>query len=108
MLLKNLDNINPTELATGFNVRFIHAKRASLAYWDITKGAVLSEHAHPHEQIANMLEGRFEMVVDGKTQILEQGDILVIPPDVPHSGQALTDCRILDVFCPVREDYLHL
>lgn len=108
MLLKNLANINPTELAPGFNVRFIHAERATLAYWDITSGAALPEHDHPHEQIANMLAGRFEMIVNGETTILEQGDILVIPPNVPHSGRALTDCRILDVFCPVREDYRHL
>lgn len=108
MLLKNLDNMKPTGLVPGFNVRFIHAERTSLAYWDIAEGAVLSEHKHPHEQVANMLSGRFEMTVAGKTHILEQGDILVIPPDVPHSGKALTQCRMLDVFCPVREDYLHL
>ena len=47
----------------------------------------------------------FELTVGAKTRVLEAGDVWVIPGDVAHSGKALTACRVLDVFHPVREDY---
>jgi quercetin dioxygenase-like cupin family protein len=74
-------------------------------YWEIDPDCPLPEHSHPHEQIVNVLEGTFELVVDGPPHILNAGDIFVVPPDVPHTGVARTPCRILDVFAPVREDY---
>jgi quercetin dioxygenase-like cupin family protein len=78
----------------------------TFVYWDITAGAVLPPHSHVHEQVAHTFEGYFEMTVEGKTQILEPGSVCVIPSNAVHSGKALTDCRILDVFSPVREDYI--
>jgi len=52
-----------------------------------------------------VLEGTLELVVGGQTHRLDPGQTYVIPPDVPHSGRALSRCRVLDVFAPVREDY---
>jgi len=92
----------------GAKARFIHSKNMSLVYWDFEAGAGMTEHTHPHEQILNLLEGSFEMNVGGHTLRLEAGAVLVIPPHVPHSGKALTACRALDVFYPVREDFQNL
>ena len=83
----------------------VHSERATLVYWDIDPDAILPEHSHPHEQIVNVLEGTFELVMEGASHILGPGDVLVIPGDVPHSGRAHTGCKIIDVFSPVREDY---
>ncbi|NOQ40057.1 MAG: cupin domain-containing protein, partial [Anaerolineales bacterium] len=47
----------------------------------------------------------FELTVDGEPLVLEPGMVAVIPGGVPHSGVALTPCRLLDAFHPVREDY---
>ena len=77
----------------------------TFAYWEIEADAPLPEHSHPHEQVANLLEGEFELTIDGRTERVQAGAVAVIPPNVPHSGRALTACRILDVFSPVREDY---
>ena len=52
-----------------------------------------------------MMEGEFELTVDGQPYHLRPGDVYVIPGDVPHSGRALTDCRIIDVWHPCRDDY---
>ena len=52
-----------------------------------------------------MLEGEFDLVVDGTPHRLKPGDVLAIPGNAPHSGRAITRCRILDVFWPIREDY---
>ena len=96
--------LEPRELQPGHHGRFIHSKHTTHVYWQIEAGARLPEHSHPHEQIVNMLEGTFEIVVDGESHVLEAGDVLVIAPDVPHTGVAHTPCKILDIFAPVREE----
>ncbi len=98
-------NIAQFEISKGFIARMIHTDNLTLAYVDVGEGADLPEHAHIHEQVLNMLEGRFELTVNGVPHILEAGDVFAIPSNVPHSGRALTKCRILDVFNPVREDF---
>ena len=51
------------------------------------------------------MEGEFELTVGGESRVIKAGDVVVIPGNTPHSGKAVTDCRILDVFHPVRDDY---
>ncbi|HRX94947.1 MAG TPA: cupin domain-containing protein [Chitinophagaceae bacterium] len=52
-----------------------------------------------------MVEGELKMTIGRKTNVLTAGTVHVIPSNVPHSAIALTDCRVIDVFNPVREDY---
>lgn len=104
-IFKTLNDIPSKELIPGYHVRFIHTDNNTYAYWDIEKDAVLPQHTHPHEQVANMIEGEFELTVDGETRRVKPGDVAVIPGNIPHSGVAITPCKILDVFYPVREEY---
>ncbi len=105
MTFQDLKEIPEREIVPGYRARFIHSDHMTLAYWDVDPGAVLPEHSHPHEQIANVLEGKFELTVDGESRTLEPGTIVVIPSGVPHSGKAITPCRLLDAFYPCRDDY---
>ena len=98
----NLNEMPGIPMLPGAKARFIHSQNMSLVYWDFEAGAGMTEHAHPHEQILNLLEGSFELNVGGQTLRLDSGSVLIIPP---HSGKALTACRALDVFYPVREDF---
>lgn len=103
----NLSEIQSKELLPGFSVKFIHTEKMTLAYWDIKAGSVLPEHSHPHEQVAaQVISGEFELTLEGESKVMKAGDIAVIPSNAIHSGQAITDCQLLDVFSPVREDYL--
>ena len=105
MYFQNLDGIKEREIVPGYRARFIHSENMTLAYWEVEAGASLPEHSHPHEQIANVLEGEFELTVAGESRVLVPGQVAVIPGNVPHSGQAVTACRLLDAFQPAREDY---
>jgi quercetin dioxygenase-like cupin family protein len=105
MLIKHLSDLKEKEVVPGIKGRFIHSDNVSIVYWHIDAGATMPEHAHPHEQIVNLLEGAFDLVVEGKVHEAKPGFIAIVPPNVKHSGKAKTDCRILDVFYPVREDY---
>jgi quercetin dioxygenase-like cupin family protein len=93
------------EIIPGFRGRFVHSERMTFALWDVAEGAILPLHQHPHEQVIHVLEGRFEVKAGGVREVLTAGSVRTVPPDVPHAGRALTACRILDVFAPVREDY---
>jgi len=100
-----LADISPRSPVPGGVARFVHSDSMTLAFWTFEAGAVVGTHSHPHEQVTNVLEGSFELVVDGIPYCLEAGTGGTIPPNIPHSGRALTACTLIDVFHPVREDY---
>jgi quercetin dioxygenase-like cupin family protein len=105
MQIRNLTEVAGQEPIPGFHAKFVHSANVTVSYWDVQAGAVLPEHAHPHEQITNMLAGKFEMIVDGESCVMTANSVLVIPSEARHSGRALTACRMIDIFYPVREDY---
>lgn len=105
MTFLRLEEIKERELVPGFWARFIHSENMTFAYWTVAAGAALPEHSHPHEQVFNLLEGEFELTVDGEARVTRPGAVATIPPNVPHAGRAITDCRIIDVFYPTRDDY---
>lgn len=94
------------ELFPGYRARLVHSERMSFSYVDVDAGASFAEHDHPHEQVIHLLEGEFEVTIDGETRRLRGGDVAVVPPNARHRGTALTRCRILDAFAPVRQDYV--
>ena len=105
MKLTNLCNINAKEVVQGYFGKFINSQNMSMAIWEVKADSPLPEHKHINEQITMILKGKFKMIVDGKTQILESGSVIIIPSNVPHSGLSITDCKIIDAFHPVREDF---
>ncbi len=106
MQFVNLKELREKELVPGFKVRFVHSDNMTFAYWTIKAGSSLPGHSHLHEQVVNMIEGEFELTIDGEAKILKAEEVAVIPPHATHSGKSVTDCRIIDVFYPIREDYL--
>jgi quercetin dioxygenase-like cupin family protein len=103
--LEHIEKLPQREIMPGMRGRFLHSDAMTFAFWEIDGGFELPEHHHPHEQVAHMIEGSFALTVNGETKQLEAGAVTVIPGNVPHSGKAITDCRILDIFYPKREDY---
>jgi len=101
----NLSDIESKEIMPGYHGKMVHAQTMSWAFWDVEQGAQVPEHHHVHEQIMHVVEGDFEFTVAGKTAIYHPGDVVVIPSNTPHSGKALTSCKLMDVFSPVREEY---
>ncbi len=101
----NLDDLKKLPLAPGISARVISAETFTVAHVTIAKDAMLPEHQHHHEQVVNVIEGEMVLTVEGKTYRLTAGQSFLLPPNMPHSGMALSDCRIIDVFHPVREDF---
>jgi quercetin dioxygenase-like cupin family protein len=105
MFLQQIKDLPSKEMFPGYTGRFIHTASMTFAYWDVKAGSTVPEHSHIHEQVAHVLEGKFVLTVDGQPLELNDGNAAVIPSNIKHSGIAVTDCKLLDVFCPVREDY---
>lgn len=100
-----IQHLPQKETVKGFKGRFVHTGTLTLAFWEIEKGAASPLHAHVHEQIMHVLEGQFQLTVEGETKVYGKDQLVVIPSNATHGGMALTDCKLLDIFSPVREDY---
>ena len=100
-----LDQLLEKEVVKGYVGRAIHTGTITLMYWTVEADSSIPLHTHPHEQVAHVIRGQFELTLGEETRILEPGTVAVIPPHLPHGGMAITDCELLDVFHPEREDY---
>ena len=105
MSLINLNQVKEKEILTGLSVKFVHSENMTIAYWNFESGAFLPEHSHHHEQICSVIEGELELMVEGKTNLMKAGYVYTIPSIAIHSGKAITKCKVIDTFFPVREDY---
>lgn len=71
------------------------------------KGAVGALHSHPHEQIGYIISGKLIYQEEGQEdKVLETGDTYYVAPNVVHGVQILEDTKLLDIFTPMREDFV--
>lgn len=70
------------------------------------KGAIGSDHQHFHTQATYCAAGKFEFMIDGKKQLVNAGDGVYIAPNLMHGAVCLEEGILIDVFSPVREDFL--
>lgn len=103
--MKLIKNIKPKELVPGITGYYAHGDSLTLGLAELKAGSIIPIHQHVHEQITYIIEGELDMVIDGQPCLLTAGMYHVIHSNTPHSAVAKTDCRVIDTFCPVREDY---
>jgi quercetin dioxygenase-like cupin family protein len=100
-------NDEPVEqLSPTIGRQVVHTERVTVARVLLASGALVPEHRHEHEQVATLLEGRLRFVVDGEEREVGPGESVVLPANVPHLVEALEDSVVLDLFAPVRDDWV--
>jgi len=72
----------------------------------LESGSELPLHKHPHEQIGFLVSGRLILTIGGESSELEPGDSWAVPGDVEHGAKVLERAEAIEVFYPVRQDYL--
>ena len=97
----------PLELMSDMISRkVISGDKAMVAQVFLKKGAVVPEHHHESEQITYILEGALKFEIEGKEIVVHKGEVLSIPSNVPHRAVAMEDTLDLDIFSPIRGDWL--
>ncbi len=100
-------NTMPVEqLSPSFGRQYVYGQEAMLARIQVAKGCAVPEHHHVNEQISFILSGSMRFVLGGEERIVRAGEVLVIPSNLPHSGEALEDMIGFDVFAPPRADWI--
>ncbi|HEU4471531.1 MAG TPA: cupin domain-containing protein [Flavisolibacter sp.] len=88
-----------------FDVRFIHTENMTVAFNELKAGAEVPTHQHVHETIDFVQEGTLLMTIGEETIEMTAGSVAHVPSNVWHSARALSDCKVINVFYPVREDF---
>lgn len=70
------------------------------------KGGIGATHKHPHLQISYIASGVFEITIDGETKTLKDGDVYFVPSNILHGAVCVDDGVLIDVFNPMREDFI--
>jgi len=84
----------------------VYGKNTLMTKFKLKKGAAIPPHRHSQEQTGYLVSGRIRMRIDTDARELEPGDAWCIPGEAEHSADAIEDAVVVEVFSPVREDYI--
>lgn len=97
----------PVEIFPGVFRRTISwGGRAMVVEVTLPRGSKVTEHSHPQEQCGYLVSGRIEFTIDGEARVIEPGGGWSIPGNATHSVVALEDSIAIDVFSPLRPEYM--
>jgi quercetin dioxygenase-like cupin family protein len=104
--LHRWDEIALEKITEMISQKIVAGEREMLAQIYLKRGALVPMHAHESEQMTYILQGALKFLVGGEEVIVREGEVLHIPSRLPHQAEALEDTLELDVFSPVRSDWL--
>ena len=101
------DNTGYRESLKGIQQKtLVYGQKTLMVEFRLQKGAVLPMHKHPHEQTGYLVSGRLDLTIGNDTRQQGPGDSWCIPGDTEHGAKAPEDSVAVEVFSPLREDYL--
>ena len=101
------DEMEKEVLSPTIGRKIISGEKAMVAQVFLKKDAVVPEHHHESEQITYIMKGALKFELEGREVVVREGEVLKIPSNVPHRAVALEDTVDLDVFAPIRLDWLN-
>ena len=104
--LHRWDELDLEKVTEMISRKIVTGEREMLAQVYLKKGALVPIHSHDAEQMTYVLQGALRFLVDGEEIIVKEGEVLHIPSGTPHQAEALEDTFELDVFSPIRADWL--
>jgi quercetin dioxygenase-like cupin family protein len=100
------DDIPREQVNEMLSRRLVSGEREMVAQVTMKEGCLVPEHAHESEQITYVLKGALRFRIQGKEIVVGENELLHIPSNVPHEAFALDETLELDVFSPIRQDWL--
>jgi len=102
----DIQKLKEKQLFDGVKIRTAFGEKSMMSFVYFEPNSLVPEHSHPHEQMGTVMEGKFELIVNGNSKIVEEGDAYLIPSNIKHSARALDEPAVaLDIFSPPREEY---
>ena len=101
------DTVEREVLTPLFERQLIVGQDVMLARILLRKGCIVPLHSHENEQLSTILEGALKFWIDGKEIVVGPGEVLTVPPNMPHKAEALEDTLGIDVFHPPRADWIN-
>jgi quercetin dioxygenase-like cupin family protein len=106
-MIKKADEEGFRELLPGVRLKsVVHGERTHLTEVRFVKGGLVPEHSHPHEQTGYLVTGSLRFFGPDGDAVVASGDSWCFPSGVPHGAEALEDSVVIEVFSPLRDDYL--
>ena len=110
MKVNRISAAKPFEVRPGRTRRILHTENLMMVAFDFADGPAAQPdppHAHPHEQVTYVALGEVMFFIGDESVRLAPGDMIAVPPDLPHRIQLLTPtARLIDTFTPRRDDFL--
>lgn len=103
----SMDTLKWEKMADKVYRKYAYGSSMTVAYLKLLKGAFIPMHNHPYEQATHILEGKVEVEMQGKKYVVSKGDVLIIPANIPHSFTALEETLDMDIFSPIRMDWIN-
>jgi quercetin dioxygenase-like cupin family protein len=100
------DDMPLESIAPSIARRYITGDRVTIARFELAAGGLVPRHAHANEQVSCVLSGTLRFVFDSGEIVARSGDVVRIPGDAPHAVAVLEDAIVIDVFSPVRQDWV--
>jgi quercetin dioxygenase-like cupin family protein len=96
-----------TEIMAGIRIKTLcYGQSTLMTEFLLQKGALLPEHTHPNEQTGYLVSGKIKLFIGDESRELVPGDSWNIAANISHRAEVLEDSVAIEVFYPVREDYL--
>ena len=100
------DSVRKEQMNSSIWRKVVNGEKMTMAQISISKGGVVPVHQHENEQMTYVIEGAVKFDITGQKVIVRKGEILHIPSNVPHAVVALEDAVSLEIFAPVRQDWI--
>jgi quercetin dioxygenase-like cupin family protein len=92
----------------GITASLHHSEQATFAHVTLEKDSEVGVHNHIHEQWTHVIEGELLFDINGEQKLLTSGMTAFMPSGIPHAAKAITTCKVIDCFLPVRQDFVAL
>jgi quercetin dioxygenase-like cupin family protein len=86
--------------------RYLMGDRITVSQLELKRGGVVAVHTHENEQVSLVISGALTFQIEGREIVVRAGEALVIPGNVPHGVDVLEDTLVIDVFTPIRQDWI--
>jgi quercetin dioxygenase-like cupin family protein len=100
------DDVPSEPVAQSIARRYVTGDRVTVARFELAAGGVVPRHAHENEQVSCILSGALRFRFDGQEIVARGGEVVRIPGGVAHEVAVLEDTVVIDIFSPVRQDWI--